>query len=102
MGEGLVTAMAEATPPPADDPKKWTHRWRLRRVMPQLFGKLCRIVPVEKQRGGVFAWNDKLTLEFQDGTILKASRMAIVPLGRYRLTGKYASVPIGEKPKGRV
>lgn len=80
---------AQVTPTEKTQPKpKFTHRWRLRRVMPQLFGKLCRIVPTGKSKAskGVFAWNDPVTVEFADGTTVKASRMALSRAGSQRLS----------------
>lgn len=73
---------------PAAPPKPtFTHRWRLRRVLGERFGKLCRIVPKTHKVGQVarFGWNEVLTVEFQDGTQVEASRMAIMPAGRAHL-----------------
>jgi hypothetical protein len=86
----------EAPKPPA-----FTHRWRLRRVLPQYFGKLCRIVPKEMGPGNKFArgyygamgqpWT-KVTVEFQDGTMVECARAAIRPItySRVMQTGRKA------------
>jgi hypothetical protein len=64
----------------------YTHRWRLRRVLPQQFGKLCRIVPQDYTKrpgwksGHAQPWG-MVDIEFQDGTTVRAHRAAIRPIG---------------------
>ncbi len=71
----------------AEAPKPvYTHRWRLKRVLPQQFGKLCRIVQVDYtsrpgwKAGHAQHWG-MITVEFQDGTQVSAHRAALRPIG---------------------
>ncbi len=87
--DGEVNALAEQ---PAPKPT-FTHRWRLKRVLPQQFGKLCRIVPQDySSRPGWKAGHAQhwgmITVEFQDGTQVSAHRAALRPIGFSGSTGR--------------
>ncbi len=71
-------AMAAEAPKPA-----YTHRWKMRRVMPQYFNQLCRIIQRVHRNGtlGVYSWGEKVTVEFIDGTRLETTRNCLRAVG---------------------
>ncbi len=79
-------------PVPALANPVYTHRWRLRRVLPQYFGKLCRVVHQDYgsrpgwKAGHAQPWG-KVKFEFQDGTVVEAHRAAALPLNFYANRG---------------
>lgn len=86
-------------PDPVTKPN-WTHRWALRRVLPQQYGKLCRIVPKDLPRGYTNAkgqWWAKVTVEFADGTRAEASRASLRALtyGSSERTGRPSRKVVG-------
>lgn len=104
MGGVNMEAKAQV-PPPAVAPA-FTHRWRLRRVLPQQFGKLCRIVPQDYSKrpgwkaGHAQAWS-KVTVEFQDGTTVEAHRAALVPASQGRMPARCKAVECTKSIHGR-
>jgi hypothetical protein len=74
---GRMTWMAEQhnNTTPTNRPT-FTHRWNTRRVHPDKYAQLCRIIPRVLRNGslGVYSWGEKVTVEFEDGTTIDTTR----------------------------
>jgi hypothetical protein len=81
-------------PPPRATPPAFTYRWRLRKLHPERFGHLCRLVHDSKvMRRGPGA---RILVEFEDGLRVETVRLAIKVAGGLRvMSGSVMTVDRG-------
>lgn len=97
--------MAEAQPPvPATEPRKWTHRWVTRRVNGDRYQALCRLIPKAFKNGwhSTYGFGSVVTVEFEDGTRVEASRIYVRRLGAVKPGATEASRKPRRQPVPRL
>ena len=67
----------------APEPKKWTHRWVTRKQHGERYQALCRLIPRNFRNGwySSYGFGSVVTVEFEDGTQVQASRIYVRRLG---------------------